>query len=189
MFILLEHSLHPLKLRDQKVIPSTIIPMDMEQLKPSEYISIRSGKRITVLNFGGRIAPTPEAKDAFYLSKVMPATLDESASNATDGDVFVSFNEPCKVELIKIKEIETIHWPDSINGYWISVEIYQNDQFVGKGWFRKNDVGGEILLLNTELQYNTTTTVKAMRALFKKTVVCECNGLESKQIYQLEESL
>lgn len=157
--------------------------MDIEQLKPSEYIGIRSRKKINVLNFGGRIAPTREAKDAFYLSKVMPATLDESASNATNGDVFVPSNEPCTVELIKIREIKPINWPDSITGYWISVEIYQNEQFQGKGWFRRNDEGGEILLLNSELQNNSTTLIKAKRSLFQNTVECVCNDLISKDYW------
>lgn len=183
MFILLEHSLRPLKLRDRKVTPSTIIPMDIEQLKPTEYIGIKSGKRIGALNFGGQITPAPEAKDAFYLSKVMPATLDESSSNATDGDIFVPSNEACTIELIKINDIKAINWPDSVNGYWISVRFYQNDQFKGNGWFYKNNGGGEALLLNGELQYDRATIIKAMRSLFQKTVECECNGLVSKDYW------
>lgn len=137
MFILLEHSLRPLKLHDRKVTPATIIPMDIEQLKTTEYIGIKSGKRVNALNFGGHINPAPEAKDAYYLSKVMPATLDESASNAINGDIFVPSNEAYTVELLTLNEIKAIYWPGSVNGYWISVGFYQNDQFKGNGWFYK----------------------------------------------------
>lgn len=183
MFILLEHSLRPLKLRDKKVTPSTIIPAGIEQLRTTEYIGIRSRKRISALNFGGHISPAPEAKDAFYLSKVMSATLDESASNATNGDIFVPSNEACTVEILTINEIRAINWPDSVNGYWISVRFYQNDQIKGNGWFYKSDGGGEAILLNGDLQYDSTTIVKAIRPLFQKAVECECNGLVSKEYW------
>ncbi|TVX94889.1 hypothetical protein [Cohnella terricola] len=184
MFILLEHSLRPLKLRGKKVTPSTIIPMHIEQLKPTEYIGIRSGKRVSALNFGGHITPDPEAKDAFYLSKVMPVTLDESALNAINGDIFVPANEACSVEILTVNEIRAINWPDSVNGYWISVSFYQNDQFKGNGWFYKNEGGSEDILLNGDLEYKGgTTIIKAIRPLFQKTVECECNGLVSKDYW------
>lgn len=46
-----------------------------------------------------------------------------------------------------------------------------------------NDGGGEAILLNGSLQYDSTTTIKAIRPLFQKTVECECNGLVSKNYW------
>lgn len=172
-----------MKLRDKKVTPSTIIPLDVEQLKTTEYTGIRSGKRVSVLNFGGLITPAPEAKDAFYLSRVMPATLDEFGSSATNGDVFVPSNEACTVEFLSINDIKVMNWPDSVNGYWISVRFYQKDELKGKGWFHINNGAGEALLLNGKLQYDSPTIIRAMRPLFQKTVECECHGLVSKEYW------
>ncbi|MCM3702071.1 hypothetical protein [Paenibacillus macerans] len=63
MFILLEHSLRPLRIHGNKVIPATIIPLDKGRLEISRYVGVKSGARVRVLNFGGHIKPAPESKD------------------------------------------------------------------------------------------------------------------------------
>lgn len=176
MFILLEHSLRPWRIRGKKVTPATIIPLDKERLETNRYVGMKSGVTVCVLNFGGHISSAPESKDAFYLSNVMPATLDESASNAMDGEVFIPISNTCKVELLAINEIEPINWPESLNCYWISVSFSQNNQVRGYGWFCKNNKLSEAILVNGELENDSPTIIKGLRPLFQKPVECEFKG-------------
>ncbi|MGZ7445795.1 hypothetical protein [Paenibacillus sp. TH7-28] len=184
MFILLEHSLRPCRMRGNKVIPATIIPLDKERLEINCYIGMKSGARVRVLNFGGHIKPAPESKDAFYLSDVIPATLDESASNAMDGEVFIPVSSSCKVELLAINDIKPIYWPESLNGYWISVSFNQKNQIRGYGWFcKKNELIGEAVLVNGELENDSPTIIKGFRSFFQKTVECECKGAAQREVW------
>jgi hypothetical protein len=186
VFILHEHSARPMRLRGNKIIPATIIPLFKECLECKEYVGLQSGIKARVLNVGGHLNPAPECKDAYYLSNVMPATLDEAASNAGNGEIFVPVNSTYKVELFTVYEVETVNWPASLNGFWISVSFNQDNLMCGYGWFCKNEERSQAIVVNGELK-NTKTTIKALRSLFQKSVECIGQNVVQAATYSLSE--
>lgn len=173
-FMLLEHSARPMKLRGNKITPAAVIPLTKGRLSAGDYVGTRSGLTMKLINCGGYISAAPEARDAFYLSDVTPATLDEAASGAQDGEVFVPAPGVWHIQRLKADGIKPLHWPDSLDGYWITVSFAQNHLDRGRGWFRKTGATGGMILVNGELDYGHPLIVTAIKTLQHTTVVCEC---------------
>ncbi|MCM3271875.1 hypothetical protein [Paenibacillus elgii] len=173
-FMLLEHSPRPLKLRGNKVTAATIIPLSKERLSAGDYVGTKSGLIIKLIDSSGHLTPGPEAKDAFYISDVTPATLDEAAAGAQDGEVFVPARGAWRIHRLQADGIKPLRWPDSLDGYWITVSFVQNHLVQGCGWFRKTATTGEMILVNGELDYGRPLTITAMKTLQKATVTVEC---------------
>ncbi|MEC0210449.1 hypothetical protein ABEX47_19260 [Paenibacillus ehimensis] len=173
-FMLLEHSPRPLKLRGNKITAATVIPLSKERLAACDYVGTKSGLTMKLINCGGYISAAPEAKDAFYLSDVTPATLDEAASGAQDGEVFVPIHGTWRIHRLQAAGIKPLHWPDSLDSYWITVSFVQNHLVRGCGWLRQTGTTGEMILVNGELDYGRPLTITAMKTLRKATVECEC---------------
>jgi hypothetical protein len=89
-FIIQEISDRPMKIRGKNlvIIPATILPIDSNSLSKGDYVGMRSGLRIHLIDFGGFIGAIPEAKDAYFLSEAMPATFNEDAKMASSGEVY-----------------------------------------------------------------------------------------------------
>ena len=88
-FILVEHESKPIKLKGNRVVLATISPLNIDELKTGQYVGIKTGLKVELMNFGGFIGYTSQAKKTAYLAKETPATLDEMACTAANGDVFV----------------------------------------------------------------------------------------------------
>ncbi|WP_088830485.1 hypothetical protein [Paenibacillus tyrfis] len=173
-FMLLEHSARPLRLQGNKITAATVIPLSKARLSAGDYVGATSGLIIRLISCSGHLTPGPEAKDAFYLSNATPATLDEAAAGAQDGEVFVPTHGTWRIQRLLAEGIKPLHWPDSLDDYWITVSFVQNHLVRGCGWLRKTGATGEMILVNGELTNGSSITVTGMKTLRQATVECEC---------------
>ncbi|KPV55617.1 hypothetical protein QJ48_32110 [Paenibacillus sp. A3] len=187
-FMLLEHSPRPLKLRGNKITAATVIPLSKERLSAGDCVGTKSGLIIKLISSSGHLTPGPEARDAFYLSDVTPATLDEAAASAQDGEVFVPIHGTWRIHQLQADGIKPLHWPDSLDGYWITVSFVQNHLVRGCGWLRKTATTGEMILVNGELNYGRPLTITAMKTLRKATVECECRDFAFVEVNSISTS-
>lgn len=184
MFILYEHSPKSLRLRDRSIIPATIFPYKNSIPPNRSYIGSKSGVIISLLQTGGFIKADAAVRDAWFLSRAMPATLDESAVYALDGEVFVPVDQSSKITFVMFSEIILGYWPDSLRNAWISASFETNDERRCAGWFRLTNTGREAALINDRFESVDSIRVKSVALLFNKYAECICNGAEIREVWR-----
>ncbi|MBE1446738.1 hypothetical protein [Paenibacillus sp. OAS669] len=145
-FILVEREKRPIKLRRKKVIPSTISVLNRDTLVDGEYIGVRSHQRVNLLNHGGSLLAAPEFRDAYYISNMIPATLDEGAAQIENDEVFVDEKKLSKVKRYSFENyIFTDVWKDTFNSFWVPCSFSVQNHRIGSGWLKVSTK--EIILL------------------------------------------
>lgn len=89
MFILTEHECKPLKLRGNKVIPSTISTFTNNPLPLKKYVGLNSGIRTQLINEEGTLNAGPHLREVYYTTNLHPATLGDEAVLAERNELFV----------------------------------------------------------------------------------------------------
>lgn len=178
-FILIEHETKPIKLKGNKIVPATISPLRADRLEAGEYIGIESKQKIKLLNFGGFISYTPQAKMTAHLAEDIPATLDENACNAKDGELYVAVESASNVQQVIFSKIITQNWVNS--DFWIASLFYHNDILIGEGWFKINGVLNQAVVVNAIAEIEPPIRINAINDLG---IVCECMDIYSKEYYE-----
>lgn len=178
-FILIEHETKPMKLKGNKIVPATISPLRVDGLEVGEYVGIESKQKIKLLNFGGFIGYTPQAKRTAHLAKDIPATLDENACNAKNGELYVPVNSTNSVQQVIFNQIVTQNWVNS--DFWIPSLFYHNDVLIGEGWFRINEELNQAIVINASIELEPPIRINAVNDL---SIVCECMDIYNQQYYE-----
>ncbi len=178
-FLLIEHECKPVKLKGNKVVPSIISPLRGEELKHGEYIGIMSKYRIKLLNYGGFVGYTPQMKKVAYLSKEIPATLDENACSVLNGELFIPLDRVIKVHQVVFNKIVTGDWIYS--DLWVPSQFFNNDIYIGEGWFRLNDQSNQAIIISEVRELELPVKVSA---IYDSKIICECFSIYSIEHYE-----
>ena len=160
-------------------MPATISPLRVEELKEGEYIGVITKQKIKLINFGGFIGYTSQAKKIAYLSSDVPATLDEYACNATNGELFISVDISSNVHHVVFNQIITQNWINS--DFWIPSLFYQSDTLIGEGWFKINQDLNQAIILNTTIKLEPPIRINAIN---DSTIMCECMDIYSMKYHE-----
>lgn len=136
-FILLEHEKRPIKLRGKKVVPSTVSVLSKDTLVDGEYIGVKSRQRVNLINHGGTLIAAPELRDAYHISNMIPATLDEEASEIECDEIFVTEKNVSQVKRYTFEGFSaSVLWNEIFSSFWIPCNYYLESNRVGTGWLR-----------------------------------------------------
>ncbi|KQO15423.1 hypothetical protein [Paenibacillus sp. Leaf72] len=165
-FILLERERKPIKLRGQKVVPSTISALSKNLLLEGEYVGVKSGKKVTVINIGGSgLIAAPELRDAYSISNIIPATLSEDAVQLECDEIFVIYKNILDVKRYIFEGISTKEfWEDVFNSFWVPSDYYIGNKRLGTGWIRIST--REIILINGSIPKNENLQIISMKSIF-----------------------
>lgn len=139
-FILIEREDNPVRLRGNRVIPSTITFHNKDGLILGDYVGFRSGLQVRLINYGGMILAAPEAKYAYKLGNLIPATLSEEVVHCHASELFVR-----EAELPTVREysFSVIHTEDMNQTYdeittsmWIPGNIYVGQEQELLAWIK-----------------------------------------------------
>ena len=121
---------------------------------------------------------TPQAKRTAHLAKDIPATLDENACNARNGEVYVPVDSTSSVQQVVFNQIITQNWINS--DFWIPSLFYHYDILIGEGWFRLNEELNQAVIINATVELEAPIRINAVNDL---SIVCECMDIYSKEYY------
>ena len=175
-FVLIEHETKPMKLKGDKIVPATISPLRVEELKEGEYIGVISKQRIKLINFGGFIGYTSQSKKIAHLSSDIPATLDEYACNATNGELFISVDIASSVHHVVFNQIITQNWINS--DFWIPCLFFQNEILIGEGWYKINQDLNQAIILGATIVLEPPIRINAIN---DSTIMCKCMDIYSME--------
>ncbi len=179
MFVLIEHDTKPIKVQGNKIVPATVSPLRFNELKEGEYIGVITKKKIKLISFGGFIGYIPKSKNMAYLSSDVPATLDEYACNATNGELFVLIDIAGSAHHVIFSQILTQNWVNS--DFWIPSLFYQNDTLVGEGWFIVNQNLNQAIILNATIELKPPIRINAIN---DPSIMCKCIDIYSFEYYE-----
>ncbi|WJH31208.1 hypothetical protein N6H13_11980 [Paenibacillus sp. CC-CFT742] len=139
-FILIEREEKPVRLRGNRVVPSTITVHSQAGLGLGKYVGFRSGIHVNLINCGGVIMAAPEAKHAYKLGNFVPATLSEEAVQSHASELFVREEDLPAVQeytfsIIHSKGIKELY-DEATQSIWIPGKFYVGQENVLLGWIR-----------------------------------------------------
>ncbi len=168
MFILREHVSKGLRHRGGRIVPATISPLRVKELKNGEYIGFFTGYKIRLINHGGFIDYVPEVKHIAYLANEIPATLDEDGCNANVGELYVPVDSSISVQRAAFEKTITVNWDNS--DFWIPSAFYLEDELIGKGWFNKSETINQAIIVNSVAELKPPIRIEALK---NPSIVCE----------------